>query len=292
MKFGLILPNFGGKISAEGSVRIAQAAEELGFESVFATDHIIMPRAEREPYGNLVEPFTLLSFIAAKTTKLKLGTSIIVLPQRNPILVAKQAATLDVLSNGRVILGFGAGWAEGEFAFLNADFRRRGKVFDESVQLIRELWSEDLVDFQGRFFKVKEGIFMPKPVRKMIPIWIGGASSAAVSRAARLGDGWHPVGPDVERFRRGVEEISKTRKEFEFSMRMTVDVRKKREPYVGAGGERRVAVSGSPDELRKGVGEYEKAGLGHFAASILHQNEADITADMKTFSKEVVGSYS
>src|SRR5438105_1301221 len=109
MKFGLVLPNFGGEITASETVQISQVAEELGFDSVFATDHVIMPKEEQETYGNLVEPIVLLSFIASKTTRLRLGTSIVILPQRNPVLVAKQATALDVLSNGRVILGFGAG---------------------------------------------------------------------------------------------------------------------------------------------------------------------------------------
>jgi probable F420-dependent oxidoreductase len=292
MRFGFILPNFGGRITAKGIVRISQKAEEAGFESVFATDHIVMPRDMQEPYGNLVEPMMLLSFVAARTTKLKLGTSVIVLPQRNPVLVAKQATALDVLSNGRIILGLGAGWAEKEFAYLNADFKRRGKVFDESIELMRSLWSGEPVDFLGRFFKINGAIFLPKPVQERIPIWIGGSSDSALRRAARLGDGWHPVGPNVETYRKGVERIKRTRRQqFTYSVRMTVDVRKRREDYVSATGEKRITVSGTGRDLRKGIGEFEKVGLDYFVASILHPREEDIIADIKTFSKEVIRSY-
>lgn len=133
MKFGYIAPNFGDKISAADPLEIAVLCEEVGFASIRATDHMIMPKELREPYGEVLEPFVTLSFIGAETEKLKLGTGIIILPQRNPILVAKQAATVDVFSNGRVILGFGAGWADKKFANLGANFPDRGRIYDESM---------------------------------------------------------------------------------------------------------------------------------------------------------------
>lgn len=126
---------------------MARVCEETGFDSVWATDHIVMPKEQREPYGQLLEPFVTLSYIAASTEKLRLGTSSIVLPQRNPVLVAKQAASLDVFSGGRVILGMGIGWAEKEFGYLGADFRRRASIMEEGVRLMRSLWSDETVSF-------------------------------------------------------------------------------------------------------------------------------------------------
>ena len=291
MKFGYILPNYGDKITAEQLLEIARACEDEGFDSVWATDHVIMPTELREPYGELLEPLTTLTYIASRTERVKLGTSCIVLAQRNPILAAKQAATLDVFSKGRVILGFGAGWAEKEFQYLNADFSKRGKVMDESIRLMKALWKEEVVDFEGEFFRVRGALFLPKPPRRDIPVWIGGNGPTAVRRAVRLGDGWHPVGPGVEDFRLGAEEIMGARKEITLSVRMTTDVRKKRDPYVGVGREKRAAVSGSADEIRKEIDAYSAAGLQYYCASINHPSSADIIADLKKFASEVVRSY-
>ena len=292
MKFGYILPNYGNRISAQQLVELSRTCEEIGFDSVWATDHVIMPTELREPYGQLLEPLITLASIASATETLRVGTSCVVLPQRNPILLAKQAAALDVFSKGRVILGLGAGWAEPEFRFLNADFARRGKVMDESIRLMKSLWRDEVVNFDGEFFHVKDALFFPKPVRRGIPVWMGGNGPSAVRRTIRLGDGWHPVGPEVEGFSRGAEEIRRSKKEVTLSMRMTTDVRKRRAPYAGPNSEKRIAVSGSPSEIRKEIDAYAKAGLEYYCASINHPSADDIVADLKLFSAEVMKSYS
>ena len=211
--------------------------------------------------------------------------------QRNPILVAKQAAALDVFSGGRVILGFGAGWAEQEFGFLNADFAGRGKVMDESIRLMKALWKDDVVNFEGEHFHVKDALFLPKPVRKGIPVWIGGNGPLAVKRALRVGDGWHPVGVAPEDFSKGVETIRKSGRNMTLSLRMTTDVRKKREPYV-FNKEKRMVVSGSSSEIRSDIDRYAEEGLEYYCASINHPAAADIVADLRKFGSEVIASYS
>jgi probable F420-dependent oxidoreductase len=291
LKFGYILPNYGDKISPQELLEISAVCEETGFDSVWATDHIIMPTELREPYGQLVEPLTLLSYVAAKCEKLKVGTSCVVLPQRNPILVAKQAAALDVLSKGRVILGFGAGWAEKEFGFLDADFHGRGKVMDESIELMRKLWKDDVVNFEGEHFRVKDALFLPKPMNRGIPIWIGGNGSTAIRRVIERGDGWHPVGPDLADFASGAEKIREKKKDATLSLRMSTDVRKKRDVYIGANNEKRVAVSGTAAEIRSQIEAYEDAGLEYYCASMNHPAAADIVADLRKFSTEVIRSY-
>jgi len=245
LKFGFILPNYGDKISAKELVEIAQVCEETGFDSVWATDHIVMPREQRDPYGQLLEPLVTLAFVAASTDKLKLGTSSIVLPQRNPILVAKQAAALDVFSGGRVILGLGIGWAEKEFGFLGADFKRRASFMEEGVSLMRALWSDDTVNFHGKHFKIDDAVFLPKPVQGKIPIWIAGNSEGALRRAVKIGDGWHPVGLELGRFKAGADAVGKSGRDITLSLRVTVDVRKKREDVAGRDGEKRVSFSGN-----------------------------------------------
>ena len=291
MKFGYILPNYGDKIEAQELLEISKVCEENGFDSVWATDHVIMPSSLKEPYGQLLEPLITLAFVAGATMRLRVGTSCVVLPQRNPILLAKQAAALDVFSNGRLMLGFGAGWAEQEFGYLNADFARRGKVMDESIGLMKALWRDDVINFEGDYFRVKDALFLPKPVNRNIPVWIGGNGPTAIRRAIRLGEGWHPVGPDVEEFKRGAEEIRRSNRKIVLSARMTTDVRKKRETYVGPNGEKRVAVSGTASDIRKGIEAYAEAGLEYYCASINHPAAVDIVADLKRFSAEVIGSY-
>jgi len=258
---------------------------------VWATDHIVMPVELKEPYGQILEPLTTLAYIASRTQKLRLGTSCVVLPQRNPVLVAKQAATLDAFSGGRVILGFGAGWAEKEFGYLNADFGRRGKVMDESIRLMKALWKDDLVNFDGAFFHLKDALFLPKPVNGDIPVWIGGNGKLAVRRALRVGDGWHPVGLDLEDFKKGVESIRKSGRSITLSIRMTTDVRKKREAYA-FNKERRVVVSGSSSEIRKEIDGYVESGLDYYCASINHPDASDIITDLKKFGSDVIASYS
>ncbi len=291
MKFGYILPNYGDKISAHELVEISLVCEEQGFDSVWATDHMLMPTELREPYGEVLEPSTTLTYIAARTDRLKVGTSCIVLPQRNPVLVAKQAATLDVFSKGRVILGFGAGWAEKEFLFLNADFARRGRVMDESIKLMKKLWKDEIVNFEGEFFHIKDALFLPKPQSGDIPVWIGGNGPTSIRRATRLGDGWHPVGLELEEFGKGVQRIKESGRSVTISMRMTTDVRKKREQYIAPNRERRVAVSGTSAEIRKEIDGYAEAGLEYYCASINHPAAQEIISDLKKFSVEVMKSY-
>lgn len=292
MKFGYVLPNYGDKISGDELLEISSVCEEVGFDSVWATDHIIVPTELRVPYGQLIEPLTLLSFIGSRCQKVKLGTSCVVLPQRNPVLFAKQSAALDVLSKGRVILGLGAGWAEKEFGFLNADFRRRGRVMDECIALMRVLWEDDVVNFEGRFFRVSDALFLPKPVRGGIPVWIGGNGPTSIERVLKLGDGWHPVGPDIEGFSAGASRIREAKKAATLSMRMTTDVRKRREEYAGANGERRVAVSGTAAEIRKDIDAYARAGLEYYCASINHPAAAEVVKDLRRFASDVIRSYS
>lgn len=291
MKFGLCVPNFGAKISPQDLVTLATTAEEGGFDGVFVTDHVIVPPKEREPYGQLMEALVTLTYISAKTRTIRLGTSILVIPQRNPVLVAKQVATLDQFSGGRVILGLGAGWMEDEFRFLNANFRRRGRVFDESIEFMRKLWSEESVTHSGRSFNVKDAIFLPKPFQARVPIWIGGASDSALERAAKLGDGWHPVGIDPARLALGVQRLKKSGRKLTVSLRITTDVRKKRDDYVSATGEKRVALSGNRQEIVSKLEEYKGAGLDYAVPYIFRDTAEEIVEDIRKFSSDVIRSY-
>ena len=201
MHFGAIFPQVEFPADPVAVRDYAQAVEELGFSHIVAYDHVLGANPERPggwtgPYthqSSFLEPFVLYSFMAAHTTRLGFLTGILILPQRQTGLVAKQAATLDVLCGGRFRLGVGLGWNAVEYAALGQDFRLRGRRIEEQVTLLRRLWSEPLVTFEGRWDRVDDAGLNPMPVQRPIPIWFGGHNDRVVRRAARLGDGWIPT---------------------------------------------------------------------------------------------------
>lgn len=187
----------------------AQAAEELGFRHIMAYDHVLGANPQREggwrgPYNYahpFYSPFLLFSHMAAVTKRLGFVTGILILPQRETALVAKQAATLDVLCEGRLRLGVGTGWNAVEYVALNQDFHTRGKRQEEQVELLRRLWTEPLVTYEGRWHNIPDAGINPLPVQRPIPIWFGGQADVVLRRAARMGDGWMPNTRTVEKAR-------------------------------------------------------------------------------------------
>ena len=194
MRFGLILRNTGPASSREAIEAGAEAAERLGWETVWTTDHVLVPRAAAAEYGRTFEAIATLAWVGARHPRLKLGTSVIVVPQRNAVLLAKELATLDVLSEGRLVVGVGVGWNETEYANLGASdrFHRRGAYLDETIRLWRHLWSGSSKPFEGAFHSFEDFTFGPLPAqRERVPIVVGGSSPAALRRAGALGDGYH-----------------------------------------------------------------------------------------------------
>jgi len=192
MRVGIHLPHIGRKAGPEAIRRAAVQAEELGFADAWSSEHIIIPRgAPYPPSAIFYDPVLTLTWAAAFTKKIRLGTSVLVLPMRHPLPLAKELATLQNLSEGRLILGAGVGWMEAEFTALGAPFRERGRRMDEGIAMMRAVWSEDPVTFTARHIPavIEDMRMQPQPV-KAIPIWIGGSSEAALARALRL-DGWH-----------------------------------------------------------------------------------------------------
>jgi probable F420-dependent oxidoreductase len=197
MIFGLNLPNYSGLGHREAITAIADRADQLGYSSLWTSDHILLPATLPEPYGNLLESFTTLSYLAARTSRIRLATGILVLPQRDPLLVAKQAATIHHLSGGRLTLGVGVGWIEQEYAYLRSDFRGRGRIADEYIAAIRELLVTQAPEFHGPHIDYSAALFSPRPTAPL-PIVVGGTSRAALKRAATLGDGWHGINQSPE----------------------------------------------------------------------------------------------
>ena len=208
MRYGIMFGNVGFGTGARARA-VAVAAERHGFESIWTVEHIVVPAGYTSPYPYaedgrmpgpdamaLPEPLAWLSFVAACTSELKLGTGITVLPQRNPLILAKEAATIDQLSGGRLLLGVGTGWLREEFAALGVPFEQRGARTDDHIRALRELWGSDTASHQGRFVAFEDVYCRPRPVHGQVPIIVGGHSERAARRAGELGDGFYPGSTD------------------------------------------------------------------------------------------------
>lgn len=202
MKLGVVFPQT--EIGADPAVvkDYAQTAEGLGYDYLLAYDHVLGANPNRPggwtgPYtykSNFHEPFVLFGYLAGLTQTIELVTGVIILPQRQTALVAKQAAAVDVLSGGRLRLGVGLGWNSVEYEALGEEFGNRGKRIEEQVELLRQLWTNELITFKGEYHTITDAGLNPLPVQRPIPIWFGGSADAALRRTARLGDGWLPAG--------------------------------------------------------------------------------------------------
>ncbi|HSI97601.1 MAG TPA: TIGR03619 family F420-dependent LLM class oxidoreductase [Gaiellaceae bacterium] len=190
MHLGLILPNFGEGSSPDGIRQAAESAEDLGFDSVWATEHIIVGPEGVNPYGRVYAPLVTLGWIAGFTERVALGTSILLAPLHHPIHLAKEAATLQELSGGRLLLGLGMGWHEDEFRYLGVEFRGRGRRADEGIRLVRALWRGER-NFTGEHWSLEDATFAPLPDPEP-ELWFGGSSRRAVRRALEHGGVWHP----------------------------------------------------------------------------------------------------
>ena len=210
MKIGYSLSNNQGMEDVQGVIDLAVRAEELGFDSVWASEHVfnvsyVYDRIGDKPY---YEPLTVLTYVAATTKTIGLGTSVLVLPYHNPIRLAKVAATLDVLSGGRLMLGVGVGVIEEELEAMGSPYAERGAITDETIAIMKELWTKEDPSYQGKYHSFSGMKFTPKPVQKPhIPIIIGGTSKAAIRRAARSGTVWHPTALSPEVLAQGIDYL-------------------------------------------------------------------------------------
>ncbi len=292
MKLGVCLPNYGSHLSREALVESARLAENLGYDSIWTTDHILVPKKHEDPYGNILDCLTSLAYLGAITQKIQLGTSILVLPVRNPIIVAKQVATIDYLTNGRLILGTAVGWMEEEFENLGASFRDRGRRFEEAINLIRTLHQNQAPRFHGRYHSFKDAVFKPRRDNAP-PIWFGGNSEAALRRAAKQADGWHPVGATLETYRASVQKIKPMLphgKQFTFSLRIHIDMDGKTEPYAASSGESRDVILGPADRAIRSIQEYRDAGLEHLVCYFGDVELALLRKKITQFAEQVMPS--
>jgi len=220
MHVGVHLPQYGRVAGPSAITRAATHAEELGFLDVWVSDHVVHPAGQSYPSPHLFDPLVTLTWAAAVTERIGLGTSVLVVPMHNPLELANSLASLDAMSGGRLTVAVGVGWSELEYQALGYDFHNRGERLDEAIELFRKAWSEDPVGFDGRFTSFDDLRIFPKPAHR-IPIWIGGSSEPAYRRAAVQGDGYQAVGLAVEEVAPVVERIRRDHPEpgFPISLR-------------------------------------------------------------------------
>ncbi len=294
MKFGVCIPHYGRPvIDVDGLTEMASKAEEMGFDSVWVTDHIIVPhvipdRPDIVYRYNMLEPLALMSHLGAVTRRVNLGTSVVILPYRNPVVLAKTIATADVLSHGRVIFGAAIGWMEGEFQALSAPFPNRARVSDEYLRLLKELWTTPTPTFQGQYFQVSDVTFSPMPVQQPHPpIWIGGRSRGAIRRAVKYGDFWHPT-------QMGPKELSG---EAAYLREYSASAGRKDPPQLSFRGNLKFASASTPGErpplqgttreVIADVEEYARVGVSHIIMEIPGDTYTDKFRAMERFLKEV-----
>jgi probable F420-dependent oxidoreductase len=279
MQIGISLPHFRHLASPAAIRTVALHAETLGLDSVWVSDHIVLTDVQTKRFGAVFyEPIVALSFVAAITTKVKLGTTAIILPYRNPKVTAKQLSTIDVLSGGRLIFGCAAGWSQEEFEALGVDFAKRGAISDEYLRTIKRLWTEPLVD--GLHFE-------PRPVQKPHPpIWVGGNSKRGIRRTVELGDCWHPTRPTADDVREGRKHITQlapqygrnpddigitVREPFKIDERLPAD---RERPFVGPRA-----------HVLESLGEFKQLGVEHIVIDLFYSTSVLEDATIESVMK-------
>ena len=277
MKIAVEFPSVVYREGPEAVARLAKAVEEIGFDQLDIFDHVVMgydtegrPKNRYSARMPILEAFATLGYIAGCTSRIGLGTEVLVLPQRDPVLTAKQAATLDTLSGGRLRLGLGVGWQESEYEALGQDFHNRGRRMDEAIAVLRACWAEDPIDFEGEFYRVEAMAMEPKPPRgAALPIWIGGHSDAAFRRAGRLGEGWMGVA-SPELFEEGEQSIAAVRAHAEEAGRdpsvLEFQAQVSPPPRPGNDGDR--TFYAEPDRVAAAAGRLGEMGFGWVALNL------------------------
>jgi probable F420-dependent oxidoreductase len=268
LKFGVCVPNYGENFSVEAMRTVAVEAERIGYESIWTTDHVLMPTESGTPYEKILESITSLAYLAAHTSTVKLGISSLILAMRNPVIVAKQLATIDQVSGGRIMLATSAGWVEEEFAHLGSDFHTRGRRIDESIKLIRKLWSQSTnIEFEGKTipYRMSRAVFEPRPIQKDLTIWIAGNSEAAMRRAILLGDAWHPNVSPLDIFKQLVADFRKLPggNDKPICVRIGLNTKAANSIFIGPKGDRRLMLSGNMSENMNTIAELQNLGISY-----------------------------
>ena len=294
MQFGVWIPNCRHLATPEIIRRTAVRAEQLGYDSVWVSDHVVVPNAHVERFGAaMYDPLITLAVAAGATSRVRLGTTVLIVPYRNPVVTAKMVSSLDALSGGRVVLGIGAGWVAEESAMLGVPFEERGPMTDEYLAAMRELWTSPAPSFAGKYTQFSELHFEPKPVQKPHPpIWVGGHARASLRRAAESGAAWHPINRSVEELRAGRAEIGRLCEARGRAVPPAVTLRNdafvlrpgRPVPAPLHGGN---VLAGEPAALVDQIGELGAAGVEHLVLEFLAPDGADLDEQMALFAERV-----
>jgi probable F420-dependent oxidoreductase len=265
MKLGVIFPQTEIGADPSGVRDFAQAAESLGYDHIVPYDHVVGANPASRPGWNAPythkdmfhEPFVLFGFLAAATKRIGLASGVVILPQRQTVLVAKQAAAADVLSGGRLRLGVGIGWNPVEYEALGEDFKNRGRRSEEQVEVLRLLWTKELVTFKGKWHTIIDAGINPLPIQRPIPIWFGGGADAVLKRVGRLGDGWFPLVEAGDKLRSMIEKIKAYAKEAGRDPR-TIGI----EGRVGVAG-------GAPEKWAAAISQWKELGATHLSVNTM-----------------------
>jgi probable F420-dependent oxidoreductase len=301
MEFGCHLPVFGPAATRAGLLTFAREMERLGYDSLWASDHIVIPHTirSRYPYSDtgqfplaadatFLEPLTALAMVAGVTERVKLGTTVIVLPHRHPVLAAKMLSTLDHLSGGRVILGAGVGWMREEIELLGAPFDERGAWSDEAIRIMRACWRDERTRFHGRYFSFDDIGCFPKPVRGDIPIWMGGHSKPALRRIVALADGWHAAFPTAAGLEAGLsalrEECARQQRPFD---ELSITLRAGLAIRTSPGGPDRRALQGTPEEIVADLRAFKALGVTHVLMEASYRDLGQMTRTFEAFARDI-----
>ena len=306
-EFGVSLPNIGMR-DPQAIRLVAEQADAAGLDSVWAADHVVLPTGSTSPYpyhvdGDFLIPpgmpfmdqFTCLAYVAGITSNVKLGTAVNLLPLRHPLAVAKTVATLDVLSGGRAILGVAAGWLAEEFDALGLDFKDRGKMLDEGIEVLREIWTQPNASFDGEFYNFKDVAAYPMPAQQPYPpIWIGGHTKPVMRRAARVGDVWLPplfgttpesLAASFEGVRDMAEQAGRPRNAINLALRVLVDLREEPDP---TGPQTRGAVLGPAEKVAEVLASYIEVGVSHFVLLPQARTLDDVQRTVQILAEDVI----
>jgi alkanesulfonate monooxygenase SsuD/methylene tetrahydromethanopterin reductase-like flavin-dependent oxidoreductase (luciferase family) len=285
LHLGVILPNYGPALVAEELADVAVAAEEAGFDSAWVTDHLIVPPEHAGIYGTIAEALVSLGFLAARTQRLELGVSALVVPQRSPLVPLKQLTTLDFLSGGRILTAVAAGWMEREFATLGATYERRGRLLDEWLELAASVFQQmpGRVRYEGRMLSL-DGWMAPALVRPGGPeLWVAGVSRATLRRAALTGV-WHPVALPPDQLKSMAAELRGRRPDSRVVLRVSVYF--EREPRTRGDERGRHAIAGPSEWVAARLREYVDAGVDGFVVN-LDYREPGLEERVGRFAEEV-----
>ncbi len=270
LKIGISIANYGHLPSRDFLLNAAIESEKQGLDSIWTSDHIIVPK-EHDPWTRVFETITTLSFISSITKNILLGTSVILLPLRDPMILAKQIATIDALSNGRVLIGIGIGWNDREFKLIGKNFQSRIKTVGDQVQIMKKFWKDG---FQNDGFTSE-----PLPAKEHIPpILIGGQSVGALKRVVEFGDGWHPVGITPQEYEQGKKRIMDMNdQKYVWSLRLGFTANKNSldSEYMGTDGKKRIRLVGSTQQIISDIEKYRKIGLDHLILDIRDVTSAE-----------------